>query len=98
MFEKIRNECAGESSVSECTETLEQDNLNAYHQEEDYNYFAASLDKQDDRSKSIPFELYKKRTTVVVRRKTFLDVVCDALAEYNYVGPNQRADLTIACR
>nr|GLL43118.1 P-loop NTPase domain-containing protein LPA1 homolog 1 [Ipomoea trifida] len=97
-FEKIRNVCAGESSVSVCTEILEQDNLNTYHQEEDYNYFAASLDKQDYRSKSIPFELYKKRTTVVVRRHTFLDVVCDALAEYNYVGLNQRADLTIACR
>ncbi|KAG6681962.1 hypothetical protein I3842_13G115800 [Carya illinoinensis] len=53
---------------------------------------------KDDRSKSVPFELYKIRTTVVVRRKTFLDVVCDALAEYKYVGPNQRADLVLACR
>ncbi|GLT60758.1 hypothetical protein SLA2020_335110 [Shorea laevis] len=53
---------------------------------------------KDDRSKSVPFELYKRRTTVVVRRKTFLDVVCDALAEYKYVGPNQRQDLVLACR
>ncbi|XAR59718.1 hypothetical protein NMG60_11015662 [Bertholletia excelsa] len=45
-----------------------------------------------------PFEKYKKRTTVIVRRKTFLDVVCDALAEYKYVGHNQRADLALACR
>ncbi|GAV62630.1 AAA_17 domain-containing protein [Cephalotus follicularis] len=51
-----------------------------------------------DRIKSIPFELYERRTTVVVRRETFLDVVCDALAEYKYVGPNQRADLVLACR
>ncbi|PQQ06725.1 P-loop NTPase domain-containing protein LPA1 homolog 1-like isoform X2 [Prunus yedoensis var. nudiflora] len=26
------------------------------------------------------------------------NVVCDALAEYKYVGPNQRADLALACR
>ncbi|OWM73776.1 P-loop NTPase domain-containing protein LPA1 homolog 1-like [Punica granatum] len=51
-----------------------------------------------DRSKKIPFELYKRRTTVVVRRETFLDVVCSALSEYKYVGPNQRADLVLACR
>ncbi|KAJ0970313.1 hypothetical protein J5N97_023190 [Dioscorea zingiberensis] len=31
-------------------------------------------------------------------RDTFLNVVCDALAEYKYVGPNQRADLMLACR
>lgn len=45
-----------------------------------------------------PFELYKRRTTIVVRRKVFLDVVCEALTEYKYVGPNQRADLILACR
>ncbi|CAN1253026.1 P-loop NTPase domain-containing protein LPA1 homolog 1 [Linum perenne] len=50
------------------------------------------------KDKSIPFELYKRRTTLVVRRETFLDVVCDALAEYKYVGHNQRADLVLACR
>ncbi|PON66546.1 P-loop containing nucleoside triphosphate hydrolase [Parasponia andersonii] len=53
---------------------------------------------KDDKSSSIPFELYKRRTTVVVMRETFLNVVCDALAEYKYVGPNQRADLVLACR
>lgn len=51
-----------------------------------------------DRSKRIPFELYKRRTTVVVRREKFLDVVCNALSEYKYVGPNQRGDLVLACR
>lgn len=49
-------------------------------------------------SKSLPFELYKRRTTVIVRRETFIKVVCDSLTEYKYVGPNQRADLVLACR
>ncbi|XP_058780154.1 P-loop NTPase domain-containing protein LPA1 homolog 1-like isoform X3 [Vicia villosa] len=53
---------------------------------------------KDLESKSVPFELYKKRTTVFVKRETFLDIVCDVLAEYKYVGPNQRADLMLACR
>ncbi|KAE9600591.1 putative P-loop containing nucleoside triphosphate hydrolase [Lupinus albus] len=53
---------------------------------------------KDYGSKSIPFELYKRRTTVFVPRETFLDIVCDALAEYKYLGPNQRADLMLACR
>ncbi|ERM94831.1 P-loop NTPase domain-containing protein LPA1 isoform X1 [Amborella trichopoda] len=54
--------------------------------------------KQADKINNLPFELYKSRTTVVVSRETFLDVVCDALSEYKYVGPNQRADLVLACR
>ena len=53
---------------------------------------------KDCQSKSIPFELYKRRTTAFVRRETFLDIVCDALAEYKYVGPNQRADFVLACK
>lgn len=53
---------------------------------------------KDYRSKSMPFELYKRRTTAFIQRETFLDIVCDALAEYKYVGPNQRADLVLACR
>lgn len=56
------------------------------------------LSRKDHGSKSVPFELYKRRTTVFVRRETFLDIVCDVLAEYKYVGPNQRADLMLACR
>ncbi|XP_078427583.1 P-loop NTPase domain-containing protein LPA1 homolog 2-like isoform X2 [Wolffia australiana] len=47
---------------------------------------------------SVPFEMYKRLTTVFVNRKSFLDVVCDALSQYKYVGPNQRADLVLACR
>ncbi|OVA18030.1 hypothetical protein BVC80_1835g439 [Macleaya cordata] len=53
------------------------------------------LEKEDGDS---TFELYKRRTTIVVTRKMFLDVVCDALSEYKYVGANQRADLVLACR
>ncbi|KAJ0248278.1 P-loop NTPase domain-containing protein LPA1 2 [Hirschfeldia incana] len=51
-----------------------------------------------DKDKSKPFEMYKRRTTVFVTRQVFLDVVCDALAEYKYVGRDQRADLILACR
>ncbi|KAE9587959.1 putative P-loop containing nucleoside triphosphate hydrolase [Lupinus albus] len=56
------------------------------------------LSGKDLGNKSVLFELYKRRTTVFVRRETFLDIVCDALAEYKYLGPNQRADLVLACR
>lgn len=47
---------------------------------------------------SVNFELYKRRTTIVILREKFLDVVCDALTQYKYLGPNQRADLVLACR
>ncbi|XP_073142259.1 P-loop NTPase domain-containing protein LPA1 homolog 2-like isoform X2 [Henckelia pumila] len=53
---------------------------------------------EEDNGKREPFELYKRRTTVVVRRSFFLNVVCGALSEYKYVGLNQRADLILACR
>ncbi|KAF2574115.1 hypothetical protein F2Q70_00005635 [Brassica cretica] len=59
--------------------------------------FSATNDA-DDKSRSKPFEMYKKRTTVVVLRETFVNVVCDALAEYKYVGHDQRADLILACK
>ncbi|KAJ0967326.1 hypothetical protein J5N97_024243 [Dioscorea zingiberensis] len=51
-----------------------------------------------DKSTKIPFELYKRLTTIVVTRETFLNVVCEVLSGYKYVGPNQRADLMLACR
>ncbi|XP_039053999.1 P-loop NTPase domain-containing protein LPA1 homolog 2-like isoform X1 [Hibiscus syriacus] len=62
---------------------------------EEGSYLASN---SNGRNKHIPFELYKRRTSIIVKRETFLDVVCDALAEYKYVGPNQRADLVLACR
>ncbi|WOL18962.1 P-loop NTPase domain-containing protein LPA1-like [Canna indica] len=51
-----------------------------------------------DTSSGMRFELYKRLTTVVVSREHFLDIICSALALYKYVGPNQRADLLLACR
>ncbi|KAF2600474.1 hypothetical protein F2Q68_00007741 [Brassica cretica] len=50
------------------------------------------------KSKSKPFEMHKRRTTVVVSREIYVNVVCDALAEYKYVGHDQRADLILACK
>lgn len=60
---------------------------------------ANSLATNDvDKSKSKPFEVYKRRATVVVSREIFVNVVCHGLAEYKYVGHDQRADLILACR
>ncbi|BAT90537.1 hypothetical protein VIGAN_06179800 [Vigna angularis var. angularis] len=56
------------------------------------------LSGKDYKFKSVPFELYKRRTSAFIRRENFLDIVCDSLSEYKYVGPNQRADLVLACR
>lgn len=62
------------------------------------NNTSTLLKNDDHQIRSIPFESYKKRTTLIVKRRRFVDVVCDALAEYKYLGPNQRADLVLACR
>ncbi|CAH9097456.1 unnamed protein product [Cuscuta epithymum] len=86
VLEKMKSNDMSNYLVSACIDKLEQCSVNELLQEEKCH------------TKSEPFELYKKRTTVVVRRKIFLDVICDALTEYKYVGPNQRADLTLACR
>ncbi|KAK9691162.1 hypothetical protein RND81_09G180100 [Saponaria officinalis] len=56
------------------------------------------LTEKDGGSKSLSAEVYKRRTTVFIGRDKFLDVVCDALSEYKYVGPKQREDLVLACR
>ncbi|RVW80211.1 P-loop NTPase domain-containing protein LPA1-like 1 [Vitis vinifera] len=53
--------------------------------------------QKDDECYAKPFELYKRLTTVVVGRETFFDFVCCVLTEYKYIGPNQRADLALAC-
>ncbi|KAM3223589.1 hypothetical protein ACQJBY_057132 [Aegilops geniculata] len=52
----------------------------------------------DASSSSLPFELYKTQTTILVSRERFVNIVCDALSSYKYVGPNQKADLLLACR
>ncbi|XP_021279450.1 P-loop NTPase domain-containing protein LPA1 homolog 2 [Herrania umbratica] len=92
VFALIRSESSYNSLLQEGSETLNSDGLKGNSEKEDVR------PANGDRNKSIPFELYKRRTSVVVKRETFLDVVCDALAEYKYVGPNQRADLILACR
>lgn len=56
------------------------------------------LIEKDGVTKNLSSELYKRRTTVFIEREKFLDVVCDALSDYKYVGPNQREDLILACR
>lgn len=85
---------------------VSQQDVKTYNDGETESHVDACLDRADadslpleeDKNKTEPFELYKRRTTVVVRRNFFLDVVCEALSEYKYVGTNQRADLVIACR
>ncbi|KAK8476452.1 hypothetical protein V6N13_058831 [Hibiscus sabdariffa] len=108
VFELVRNEPFYDSLLHEGSETSNSDGFKGnsemedvrstygrFHREEAGSYLASD---KDDQNRSIPFELYKRRTSVVVRRRTFLDVVCEALSEYKYVGPNQRADLVLACR
>ncbi|KAL3623985.1 hypothetical protein CASFOL_032801 [Castilleja foliolosa] len=105
VFEMMRIKYFTEKSASECVELSSRD-AKVYSQRETKYYCPPCLDKKDvehssepeDRRQSKPFELYKRRTTMVVGRKLFLDVVCEVLSEYKYVGPNQRADLVLACR
>ncbi|KAK1357430.1 P-loop NTPase domain-containing protein LPA1-like [Heracleum sosnowskyi] len=108
VFELMKSECVGDASVSAGLLISGLDALKMCPPRESScgtNQFSEKTSKGnhlvlevDNKSKSQPFESYKKRTTIVVKRKTFLDVVCEALAEYKYVGPNQRADLVLACR
>ncbi|XP_057955318.1 P-loop NTPase domain-containing protein LPA1 homolog 2 [Malania oleifera] len=102
VFEVMRSECPGDDSLSAVIDISGTDSSKEQCEKEvDYCKSKPEVylgSEKDERSKSVPFELYKRRTTTVIRRGTFLDVVCDALAEYKYVGPNQRADLLLACR
>ncbi|KAF7082208.1 hypothetical protein CFC21_086087 [Triticum aestivum] len=75
---------------------VDSSKLNGSTTQEDGMKVAELLDAEN--MTNIPFELYKTQTTAVVSREEFLDVVCDALTLYKYVGPNQRADLLLACR
>ncbi|CAN6443485.1 unnamed protein product [Victoria cruziana] len=49
-------------------------------------------------SKNKSFDLYKRNAMAVVRREKFLDVICDSLTQYHYVGPSQRSDILLSCR
>lgn len=108
VFELMKSECVGDASISAGLLISGLDALKMCPPGENRHGTKRFSEKPskgnhlvleiDNKSKSQPFESYKKRTTIVVKRKTFLDVVCEALAEYKYVGPNQRADLVLACR
>lgn len=103
MFEILRRDSMADKLVS-AHSTMSQDSGFRNQREteccDDWLNKAGGdqLDVEEDRSKSKPFELYKRRTTVVVKRNIFLDLVCETLSEYKYVGPYQRADLFLACR
>ncbi|CAI9105012.1 OLC1v1003839C1 [Oldenlandia corymbosa var. corymbosa] len=106
VFERIRSEYPAENVVEFGSEILGlgASKVHSAKENDDFveqwgkeNGVAHSV-QRDDTESTLPFELYKRRTTVVVKREIFLDIVCDALAEYKYVGLNQRADLVLACR
>lgn len=59
---------------------------------------AVKTKKYDANGFCVDLKPLKKRSTVTVSREKFLDVVCDGLAQYQYLGPKQRADLMVACR
>ncbi|XP_027102420.1 P-loop NTPase domain-containing protein LPA1 homolog 2-like isoform X2 [Coffea arabica] len=105
-FEMIRGGCFGEN-LGTCVTEISGLGDSKVHSQKEFDIYSGILDNasgvthtdlKDDDNNGQPFELYKKRTTIVIKRKIFLDVVCDALAEYKYVGLNQRADLALACR
>ncbi|KAL4576976.1 hypothetical protein LXL04_013077 [Taraxacum kok-saghyz] len=108
VFEIMRTECLGDTLAAMGVIKTGKDFLKVHpgkessrvteSQPEKEGESSNTVSKNDDKIRSIPFESYKKRTTVIVKRRRFIDVVCDALAEYKYVGPNQRADLVLACR
>lgn len=84
----------GSVSLGEKTETDGNRYYNCFDGKETFN----QSPREGDNNNNIPFELYKRSRTAVVGRELFLDVICDSLAKYKYVGPNQRADLILACR
>ncbi|XP_054812500.1 P-loop NTPase domain-containing protein LPA1 homolog 1-like isoform X2 [Prosopis cineraria] len=105
VFELTRSESSPDALLSEGILISGIDVAEEKFEIDGGHYAVAKADVQnnsfsgnDNRIKSALYELYKRRTTAVVRRETFLDIVCVALAEYKYVGPNQRADLVLACR
>ncbi|RLM78849.1 P-loop NTPase domain-containing protein LPA1-like [Panicum miliaceum] len=83
------------------SEFLAASKLDGVTKQENYLALGDGTDTQktlERSSSSIPFELYKNQTTVVISREQFVSVVCDALSLYKYVGPNQKADFLLACR
>ncbi|XP_024984419.1 P-loop NTPase domain-containing protein LPA1 homolog 2-like isoform X1 [Cynara cardunculus var. scolymus] len=108
VFEIMRTKCLGDTLADIGVIQWGKDTLKFHPLKEnnrDNNNRSDKMDgsnhvvsNRDGSTRSKPFESYKKRTTVVIKRRMFIDVVCDALSEYKYVGPNQRADFVLACR
>lgn len=105
VFEMMKRENLADKLVSASAGVLQQDAKTFQHGKTESRTNAwlnkgymdgSSLGEVESKNK--PFELYKRRTTIVVKRKLFLDVVCGALSEYKYVGPKQRDDLVLACK
>ncbi|XP_038896070.1 P-loop NTPase domain-containing protein LPA1 homolog 1-like [Benincasa hispida] len=106
VFELIRKEASTENFLPEERNILGSVSLGGKTESDGIHYYNCfdgnemfnQGSREGDNSNNIPFELYKRSRTAVVRREFFLDVICDSLAKYKYVGPNQRADLILACR
>ncbi|RRT70697.1 hypothetical protein B296_00001746 [Ensete ventricosum] len=105
VFEVMRDECSVDDLPSDATSSYDwriPSNVEYESNEtgglDQANMTNDLIQENVDTTCGIPFELYKRLTTVAVSRERFLDIVCDALALYKYVGRNQRADLLLACR
>lgn len=44
------------------------------------------------------YDVQQKRSTIVLNRDDFMDVVCNAMSEYRYLGPNQQNDFALASK
>ncbi|CAH8362313.1 unnamed protein product [Eruca vesicaria subsp. sativa] len=98
VFELIRSEGSLILSPSHVKESVFDKTCDPASASVGEDNFKCSASDDADKSKSKPSEMHKRRTTVVVPREIFVNVVCDSLAEYKYVGHDQRADLILACK
>lgn len=97
-FEMIRSGCSGEK-LGTCVTEISGLGDSKVHSQKEFDIYSGILDNASGVSRTVlKDDDNNGRTTIVIKRKIFLDVVCDALAEYKYVGLNQRADLALACR
>ncbi|XP_072993516.1 P-loop NTPase domain-containing protein LPA1 [Typha latifolia] len=102
VFEVVRNEYSDNGSPAHMAKTHPWATSSERENEPEETSILGHVEHLNqeniETNSSVQFELYKRQTTVVITREGFLDVVCDALSLYKYVGPNQRADLLLACR
>ena len=73
------------------------DNARDYSPEE----IKKTAEENEIQLKEITKKLYdvkKRRCTLVLNRAYFMNVVCDAMSQYRYFGPNQRLDFALACK